>query len=161
MGCIFVIFSFTMSNHGWCFKRTAACNERVFLSVFNTFITVHLLIFVVKPRPHFAPPLMEFSGFIFFDRILGFSVFYLYMCFVQICLNFVQICLKFSTVRTWFWHRSNGVWESFERFFSYLNTISIRYVFPKRVTNADKKKEKLCVLISETQMMLFANAFKN
>ena len=89
MGGVFVIFSFTMSNHGWCFKRTAACNERVFLSVFNTFIPVYLLICVVKPWPHFAPPLVEFSGFIFF-RILGFSVFYLYMCFVQICVVFFQ-----------------------------------------------------------------------
>ena len=90
MGCVFVIFSFTMSNHGWCFKRTTACNGRVFLSIFNTFIAVHLLIFVVKPRPHFAPPRKEFSGFIFFNRILGFSVFYLYMCFIQICVIFFQ-----------------------------------------------------------------------
>ena len=57
---------------------------------FNTFITVHLLIFVVKPQSHFVPPLMEFSGFIFFDRILGFSIFYLCMCFVQICVVFFQ-----------------------------------------------------------------------
>ena len=88
LGCVFVIFSSTMSNHGCCFKRTAACSERVFLSVFNTFIAVHLLIFVVKPWPHFAPPLMEFSCLTFFDWILAFSVFYLYMCFVQICVVF-------------------------------------------------------------------------
>ena len=90
---------------------------------FNTFITVHLLIFVVKPQSHFVPPLMEFSGFIFFDRILGFSVFYLYMCFVQICLNFVQICLKFSTVRTAFWHRSNVVLAPFERRLRIVRTV--------------------------------------
>ena len=40
-----------------------------------------------------------------------------------------------NATRTAFEHRSNATRTAFERrFFSYFNAISIRYVFPKRVT---------------------------
>ena len=56
---------------------------------------------------------------------------------IERCSNSVRTLLerRSNTVRTLLERRSNTVRTPFERrFFSYFNAISIRYVFPKRVT---------------------------